>query len=101
MTTPQKHHKEIIAWAFGALIEKRDQDLPGMGWDKDPNPTWSSCFEYRIAEVKPADIVVIQYVTYTNHLGLTSIANFGKPNKVKFTFDRGTRELISVEHLKS
>ena len=100
MTTPHKYEADIIAWAKGATIEQRCKDHY-IDWHEVEHPQWYTGFEYRQKVAKPADIVAIRYVTYTCDLDVTTIAGFGKPNKVKFSFDSDTRELVSVEHLKS
>lgn len=49
---PQKHKKEIIAWANGAVIDERM--IGASQWNRTNHPTWRDDCEYRasIADVE-------------------------------------------------
>jgi hypothetical protein len=93
-----KHHKEIIAWANGAKIQKlqlRMNSIMASEWVDTVCPSWSEDWQYRVKPEKQADI--IRYCTaVTESTG--SLHKYDGSN-LKLTFDGETGKLIISEVL--
>lgn len=64
-----KWHKEIKAWADGAIIEIKQ----GEEWSPVPNPSWASLYTYRI---KPTIKTFTKYLNvYENGFGIRLFNN--------------------------
>ena len=92
--TKHEHYKEIIAWANGAKIQRKDQSTPD--WYDDINPRWLLDHVYRL---KLHNIGIHRVVTHTGEGTISSI-NY-QHKSVLFAFDGETNELISVEMIKN
>ena len=89
-----KHHKEIIAWAGGARIERKNWDL---SWSYEKNPSWHEGSKYR---VKPkANVALTIFVTRWIDINKIDMYGSGSDN-VRFIFDGETNKLINVEMIK-
>lgn len=92
-----KWHKEIKAWAEGAIIERLDYRSK-RGWYIDYSPTWSTHDEvlYRIKpEPKPLSV---QYGYAHQFVGGVALTERRYPcDNLKFTFDGDTGELKNAE----
>lgn len=96
-TTPHKHAEIIKAWADGAAIECRNP--ADATWTDTANPLWAAHREYRI---KPEPLVLEETIGYGGKFGMcfTESRWEGPPSKMRFTVDRTTRTILSVELVK-
>jgi hypothetical protein len=96
--TLHKHHKEIIAWANGAIIQMRLNDN-GKTWFTC-DPSWYIGSEYRVLPEEKDNIVC--YTTAevcpirNSCIAIFTIDKSNK-NNLKLTFDGETEKLISAE----
>jgi hypothetical protein len=93
-----KHHKEIIAWANGAIIQSRLEGSE-LSWFTC-NPSWRLDNEYRVLPEKKDNIVcytTAEVCPIRN--SCIAIFTIDKSNKInlKLTFDGETEKLISAE----
>jgi hypothetical protein len=97
--TLHKHHKEIIAWANGAIIEMRLRDNE-QSWVVTCNPSWHLDNEYRVL-VEEKDNIVCYTTAEVCPIRNSCIAVFtidkSNKNNLKLTFDGETEKLISAE----
>jgi hypothetical protein len=96
--TLHKHHKEIIAWANGAIIEMRLRHSE-QSWVVSCNPSWRLDNEYRVLPEEKDNIVRYCEVPSGSHD--RSIENIYEEKyyftNLKLTFDGETEKLISAE----
>lgn len=96
--TLHKHHKEIIAWANGYIIQSRLEGSD-QSWFTC-NPSWRLDNEYRVLP-EEKDNIVCYTTAEVCPIRNSCIAIFtiDKSNKInlKLTFDGETEKLISAE----
>jgi len=96
--TLHKHHKEIIAWANGSIIQSRLEGSD-QSWFTC-NPSWRLDNEYRVLP-EEKDNIVCYTTAEVCPIRNSCIAIFtiDKSNKInlKLTFDGETEKLISAE----
>jgi hypothetical protein len=89
---PHKHAEVIKAWADGAKIQYRNNDMKDWADMPECSPLWYETVEYR---TKPEDLV-ITYIANPMHLSARSPEHWETPN-LKLTFDIFTRRLKAAE----
>lgn len=94
MNKPHKHAEVIKAWADGAIIQFRYNNV--SAWHEIACPTWSYSIEYRVKPEPKPDIVRYARAEYSPNIGTCFIYHEGTAN-IKLVFDGETRKLKSVE----
>lgn len=92
MKTPHKHADLIHAWAEGAEIESRVNEIE---WEVVDKPRWLVDYEYRL-KPEPKPDVVLYCRIYEKCTGALTRIRFDSDN-LKLTFDGETGKLKSTE----
>jgi hypothetical protein len=100
MSTPHKHAELIKAWADGAEIQAKSENV----WLDCRMPDWWPDTQYRIKPEPKPDVVMTRNISILMEPcaeepnGLVNVGvGFGR--NVRFVFDGETRKLKSVEML--
>ena len=92
---PHKHAELIKAWADGAEIETKNENVVG-GWVSQGKPEWHDDWEYRIKPAPKPDVVELYHLVRDSQGIYSSV---GRVN-IKLIFDGTTGELKDAEVLK-
>jgi hypothetical protein len=95
---PHIHAEIIKAWADGAQIQYKNEDM--ISWEDMPvcNPNWFESVDYRV-KPKPKKHIV-QFFNVSSERGIVYLGEEGNnylPANLQLTFDGETKTLISAK----
>ena len=96
MNKPHKHAELIKAWADGAEIQYKDEDLKWVNCGLR-TPTWRDDHEYRIKPEQKADVK--KKFGFTYDTVSKQVKHFFIP-QIEVTFDAQTGDVKHIEVLK-
>jgi hypothetical protein len=80
MSKPHKHSDLIKLWADGAEIQWRDPKYADSGWDDIKEPSWVTCYQYRI---KPEEKKLVVRWLWANINGCLSTEFYSEEDMIK------------------